>query len=275
MKDILDDIMEFKKIEVEQQKQNLPPAELYRRVEQMKADASLRPRRSMSRALASSDTGIIAEFKRRSPSKGWINESASLERIAGGYALNGASALSVLTDEKYFGGNLDFLRTVASMVDVPVLRKDFIIDEYQLFQAYEVGADAVLLIASCLSRESCMALASKAHELGMEVLLEIHSADELGHLDCGADMVGVNNRNLGTFHTDVNNSFALAELLPKDSVLVSESGISDPKTICRLQDAGYSGFLIGETFMKTADPAESLLRFVDEIRQCRKSEKPC
>lgn len=275
MKDILDDIMEYKKIEVEQQKQNLPPAELYRRVEQMKADASLRPRRSMSRALASSDTGIIAEFKRRSPSKGWINESASLERIAGGYALNGASALSVLTDEKYFGGNLDFLRTVASMVDVPVLRKDFIIDEYQLFQAYEAGADAVLLIASCLSRESCMALASKAHELGMEVLLEIHSADELGHLDCGADMVGVNNRNLGTFHTDVNNSFALAELLPKDSVLVSESGISDPKTICRLQDAGYSGFLIGETFMKTADPAESLLRFVDEIRQCRKSEKPC
>lgn len=275
MKDILDDIMEYKKIEVEQQKQNLPPAELYRRVEQMKADASLRPRRSMSRALASSDTGIIAEFKRRSPSKGWINESASLERIAGGYALNGASALSVLTDEKYFGGNLDFLRTVASMVDVPVLRKDFIIDEYQLFQAYEVGADAVLLIASCLSRESCRALASKAHELGMEVLLEIHSADELGHLDCGADMVGVNNRNLGTFHTDVNNSFALAELLPKDSVLVSESGISDPKTICRLQDAGYSGFLIGETFMKTADPAESLLRFVDEIRHCRKSEKPC
>ena len=275
MKDILDDIMEYKKIEVEQQKQNLPPAELYRRVEQMKADASLRPRRSMSRALASSDTGIIAEFKRRSPSKGWINESASLERIAGGYALNGASALSVLTDEKYFGGNLDFLRTVASMVDIPVLRKDFIIDEYQLFQAYEVGADAVLLIASCLSRESCRALASKAHELGMEVLLEIHSADELGHLDCGADMVGVNNRNLGTFHTDVNNSFALAELLPKDSVLVSESGISDPKTICRLQDAGYSGFLIGETFMKTADPAESLLRFVDEIRHCRKSEKPC
>lgn len=275
MKDILDDIMEFKKIKVEQQKQNLPPAELYRRVEQMKADASLRPRRSMSRALASSDTGIIAEFKRRSPSKGWINESASLERIAGGYALNGASALSVLTDEKYFGGNLDFLRTVASMVEVPVLRKDFIIDEYQLFQAYEAGADAVLLIASCLSRESCRALASKAHELGLEVLLEIHSADELGHLDCGADMVGVNNRNLGTFHTDVNNSFALAELLPKDSVLVSESGISDPKTICRLQDVGYSGFLIGETFMKTADPAESLLRFVDEIRQCRKSEKPC
>lgn len=275
MKDILDDIMEFKKIEVEQQELNLPPAELYRRVEQMKADASLRPRRSMSRALASSDTGIIAEFKRRSPSKGWIKESASLERIAGGYALNGASALSVLTDEKYFGGNLDFLRTVSSIVDVPVLRKDFIIDEYQLFQAYEAGADAVLLIASCLSRESCMALASKAHELGMEVLLEIHSADELGHLDCGADMVGVNNRNLGTFHTDVNNSFALAELLPKDSVLVSESGISDPKTICLLQDAGYSGFLIGETFMKTADPAESLLRFVDEIRQCRKSEKPC
>lgn len=275
MKDILDDIMEYKKIEVEQQKQNLPPAELYRRVEQMKTDASFRPRRSMSRALASSDTGIIAEFKRRSPSKGWIKESASLERIAGGYALNGASALSVLTDEKYFGGNLDFLRTVASMVDVPVLRKDFIIDEYQLFQAYEAGADAVLLIASCLSRESCRALASKAHELGLEVLLEIHSADELGHVDCGADMVGVNNRNLGTFHTDVNNSFALAELLPKDSVLVSESGISDPKTICRLQDAGYSGFLIGETFMKTADPAENLLRFVDEIRQCRKSEKPC
>lgn len=275
MKDILDDIVGHKKVEIERQKQILSPAELYRRVEKMKADASLRPRRSMSRALASSDTGIIAEFKRRSPSKGWINEHASLERVACGYALNGASALSVLTDETYFGGSLDYLRTVASMVDVPVLRKDFIIDEYQLFQAYEAGADAVLLIASCLSCKSCRALASKAHEIGMEVLLEIHSVDESGHLECGADMVGVNNRNLGTFHTDVRNSFALAEFLPEETVLVSESGISDPKTICRLRDAGYSGFLIGETFMKTADPAESLLRFIDEIRRCRKSEMPC
>lgn len=241
----------------------------------MKVDASLRPQRSMSRALSASDTGVIAEFKRRSPSKGWINEHASLEAVAGGYAQNGASALSVLTDEKFFGGNLDFLRTVSSLVDVPVLRKDFIIDEYQLFQAFEAGADAVLLIASCLSCESCRALASKAHDLGLEVLLEIHSADELDHMDCGPDMVGVNNRNLGTFHTDVNNSFALAELLPKDTVLVSESGISEPQTICRLRDAGYRGFLIGETFMKTANPAECLRLFVDEIRQCSKSGALC
>lgn len=275
MKDILNDIVEYKKIEVERQKRNLPPVELYRRVDKMKVDASLRPQRSMSRALSASDTGIIAEFKRRSPSKGWINEHASLEAVAGGYAQNGASALSVLTDEKFFGGNLDFLRTVSSLVDVPVLRKDFIIDEYQLFQAFEAGADAVLLIASCLSCESCRALASKAHDLGLEVLLEIHSADELDHLDCGPDMVGVNNRNLGTFHTDVNNSFALAELLPKDTVLVSESGISEPQTISRLRDAGYRGFLIGETFMKTANPAECLRLFVDEIRQCSKSGALC
>lgn len=275
MKDILNDIIEYKKIEVERQKRNLPPVELYRRVDKMKVDASLRPQRSMSRALSASDTGIIAEFKRRSPSKGWINEHASLEAVAGGYAQNGASALSVLTDEHFFGGNLDFLRTVASMVDVPVLRKDFIIDEYQIFQAFEAGADAVLLIASCLSCESCRSLATKAHELGMEVLLEIHSANELDHLDCGPDMVGVNNRNLGTFHTDVNNSFALAEHLPKDTVLVSESGISEPQTICRLRDAGYRGFLIGETFMKTANPAESLRLFVDEIHQFCKSRVPC
>lgn len=275
MKDILNDIVEYKKVEVERQKRNLPPVELYRRVDKMKVDASLRPRRSMSRALSASDTGIIAEFKRRSPSKGWINEHASLETVAGGYAQNGASALSMLTDEKFFGGNLDFLRTVSSLVDVPVLRKDFIIDEYQLFQAFEAGADAVLLIASCLSCESCRALASKAHDLGLEVLLEIHSADELDHLDCGPDMVGVNNRNLGTFHTDVNNSFALAELLPKDTVLVSESGISEPQTICRLRDAGYRGFLIGETFMKTANPAECLRLFVDEVRQCIKSRALC
>ena len=260
MKDILSEIIANKRFEVDFQKQAISIEQLQEGV----ANCDYRPR-SMKQALVSSPSGIIAEFKRRSPSKGWIFETARPEKVVPEYAAAGASALSVLTDEKFFGGNLKDLRTARSLVDIPILRKDFIIDEYQLYQARIVGADAVLLIAAALEKEQCHSLAEKAHELGLEVLLEVHTAEELSYIYKGIDMVGINNRNLGTFHTDVENSFRLAEYLPEEAVWVSESGISDPATVRRLRNAGFRGFLIGETFMKTGRPGEALQQFIRSI----------
>lgn len=175
--------------------------------------------------------------------KGWIYENACPEQVVPDYIAAGASALSILTDEKFFGGSLKDIRTARPLVNIPILRKDFIIDEYQLFQAKIVGADAILLIAAALEADQCHALAAKAHELGLEVLLEIHTAEELPFINKEIDMVGINNRNLGTFFTDVENSFRLAGQLPQDALLVSESGISDPETVKRLRKAGFRGFL--------------------------------
>lgn len=220
------------------------------------------PRISMRACLSASPSGIIAEFKRRSPSKGWIKENAQADIIPPAYEAAGASALSILTDEKFFGGNLKDIRTVRSKVQLPILRKDFIIDEYQLYQARIVGADAILLIAAALRKEQCRMLAAKAHELGLEVLLEIHNEQELEYIEDNIDMVGVNNRNLGTFHTDVENSFRLAEKLPKEILLVSESGISSPQTVRQLRAAGFRGFLIGENFMKAPQPGDALKEFI-------------
>ena len=157
------------------------------------------------------------------------------------------------------------MRNARPLVHIPILRKDFIIDEYQLYQAKIVGADAVLLIAAALTREECAFLAATAHKLNLEVLLEIHTEDELAYVGENIDMVGVNNRNLGTFHTDIENSFRLAEKLPKDVLLVSESGISSPETVKRLRKAGFRGFLIGENFMKTTNPGEALGGFISEL----------
>ncbi|MBQ1752902.1 MAG: indole-3-glycerol-phosphate synthase, partial [Paludibacteraceae bacterium] len=152
-------------------------------------------------------------------------------------------------------------------VQTPILRKDFIIDEYQIFQAKEIGADAVLLIAACLSKQECESLINMAHNLNLEVLLEMHSESELDYATLGADMLGINNRNLGTFVTDVNNSFKMAELLPKDKLKVSESGISNPETIRQLRAAGFRGFLIGETFMKESNPGAALENFIKNIAE--------
>ena len=221
--------------------------------------------RSLKEALKSSSSGIIAEFKRRSPSKGWINRKAQAEDIVPGYANAGASAVSILTDEKFFGGNLKDIKDARPLIDIPILRKDFIVDEYQLYQAKIIGADAVLLIAAALKKEELHALAAKAHELGLEVLLEIHSVEELKYINANMDVIGINNRNLGTFFTDVENSFRLAEQLPSDAVLVSESGISDPATVKRLQKAGFKGFLIGENFMKTDNPELALKSFIEDL----------
>lgn len=196
----------------------------------------------MSKALTASESGIIAEFKRRSPSKGWIKEEGKAEEIPLSYQEHGAAALSILTDEQYFGGKDDFIRIARHAgVHIPILYKNFIIDEYQLFQARLCGASAVLLIAADLSKEECRSLLSTAHGLGLEVLLEMHSEEELEYAEMEPDMCGINNRNLGTFITDVQNSFRLAELLPKDSVKVSESGISNPDTVKALRLAGFRG----------------------------------
>lgn len=260
MNDILSEIIANKRFEVDLQKQAISIGQLREGIE------GIPPSRSMKRALASSDSGIIAEFKRRSPSKGWIKQEACPEEIVPSYVEAGASALSILTDEKFFGGNLKDIRTARPLVNIPILRKDFIIDEHQLYQAKIVGADAVLLIAAALEQEKCLELAEKAHKLGLEVLLEIHSAEELPYINKDIDMIGINNRNLGTFFTDVENSFRLAGQLPKDAVLVSESGISDPEVVKRLRAAGFKGFLIGETFMKTPQPGETLKNFLQAIQ---------
>ena len=260
--DILEEIVANKRLEVERFKQELSEREIHRRVEAI-LDFGVA---SMSQALTASDTGIIAEFKRRSPSKGWINEEGRADVIPLSYQQNGASALSILADEKYFGGCDDFIRTARhSGVKIPVLYKNFVIDEYQLFQARLCGASAVLLIAADLSLSECKSLLNTAHQLGMEVLLEMHSNQELEYAGLEPDMCGINNRNLGSFVTDVENSFRLAELLPKDAVKVSESGISNPDTVRALRAAGFRGFLIGETFMKTPDPGRALREFIDEI----------
>ena len=263
-KDILEEIVAWKRIEVEKQKEQMAPSFLYSNVEKLMVSGTT-TRRSMRESLANSASGIIAEFKRKSPSKGWIKEEGKPEVIPASYSENGASAISILTDEKYFGGCMDFVRIARPMVKCPILRKDFIVDEYQLYQAKAIGADAVLLIAADLTKAECKTLAKKAHELELETLLEVHSEPELEYVGENIDMVGVNNRNLGTFHTDVENSYRLASLLPKDYVLVSESGISNPQTVRELREAGFRGFLIGETFMKTEDPGASLREFIARV----------
>ena len=218
---------------------------------------------SLREALLQSETGIIAEFKRRSPSKGWIKEEGRADVIPLAYQQNGAAALSILTDEHYFGGSDDFIRIARqSGVALPILYKNFVIDEAQLYAAALCGASAVLLIAACLTKAQCKQLMDKAHALGLEVLLEMHAEHELEYADLGPDLCGINNRNLGSFVTDVENSFRLAELLPKDAVKVSESGISDSATVRALRSAGFRGFLIGENFMKTPDPGLALREFI-------------
>lgn len=259
MKDILSEIIANKRFEVDLQKQSISLEQLQNSLE------TTVKQRSLKEALKSSSSGIIAEFKRRSPSKGWINRKAQAEDIVPGYANAGASAVSILTDEKFFGGNLKDIKDARPLIDIPILRKDFIVDEYQLYQAKIIGADAVLLIAAALKKDDLHALAAKAHELGLEVLLEIHSVEELKYINANMDVIGINNRNLGTFFTDVENSFRLAEQLPSDAVLVSESGISDPATVKRLQKAGFKGFLIGENFMKTDNPELALKSFIEDL----------
>jgi indole-3-glycerol phosphate synthase len=213
-------------------------------------------------------TGIIAEFKRKSPSKGVINAYASVERTSLGYMQAGASALSILTDKHFFGGSNEDLKTARKYNFCPILRKDFTIDEYQIVEAKSIGADAILLIAAVLSPEKISKLVEFAHGLQLEVLLEVHNEEELrSNLNSSADLVGVNNRNLKTFDVTIDTSKKLSELIPAGVVSVSESGISNPAIIVELRKFGYQGFLIGENFMKHSRPDEEAKRFTSDLRK--------
>ena len=251
-KDILEEIIAHKRIEIAGQEKVVSAAFLEKQLGEPV------PARSLKQALMASPTGIIAEFKRRSPSKGWIHQDADAGKIPAAYQQAGAAALSILTDEAYFGGTLKDIRTARPTTSLPILRKDFIISRYQLLQAKLAEADAVLLIASALTPQACRTLTCQAHELNLEVLLELHGEAETAHADCGADMIGVNNRHLGSFVTDVEHSFRMAARLPKDALWVSESGLRDAATLHRLRNAGFRGFLIGETFMSAPAPGEAL-----------------
>ena len=260
MKDILQEIIATKRAEVDRRKRETDLQALYRQAETPRTT-----RHSLREALRSSSTGIISEFKRRSPSKGWINRDADVQSVVRAYQQAGATALSVLTDTPYFGGTDDDLRAARQACSLPILRKDFTIDEFQLVESRVLGADAVLLIAAALTREQCRRFAEIAHQLELEVLLEIHDQSELDYYSEYVDVLGVNNRNLGSFHTDVANSFRLIEQMPREATPISESGISNPDTVKELRTIGFKGFLIGENFMKTDAPGDSLKSFINAL----------
>ncbi|MCB0429122.1 MAG: indole-3-glycerol phosphate synthase TrpC [Flavobacteriales bacterium] len=211
-------------------------------------------------------SGIIAEIKRKSPSKGVINAHISVEQVSLAYMAAGASALSVLTDKEYFGGSSADLTTARKFNYCPILRKDFTVDEYQIIEARSIGADAILLIAAALSPKRVKELASFARSLGLEVLLELHDESELGHITDEVNIVGINNRNLKTFDVSVQTSLDLLPHLPKEKTLISESGLSDPAAVMQLKDAGFNGFLIGETFMKTGRPGAACSEFIKSLK---------
>ena len=260
MEDILDKIIAQKKIEIETIN--------HKRIESEAINCH-RENISMRKALEQSQSGIISEFKRRSPSKGWINRNAIVSETIPEYISSGGAACSILTDKCFFGGTLDDLKQARECAtDTPLLRKDFIIHPSQIYEARVYGADAVLLIARCITNKECAVLAATAHQLGLEVLLEVHYEDELSYLNDNIDMLGINNRNLGTFQTDINNSFKMAEAMRKhhgSTLLVSESGISRAETISDLRNRNFKGFLIGETFMKTGNPGKALSDLISRI----------
>lgn len=208
-----------------------------------------------------SKTGIIAEFKRKSPSKGIINREPDIEKVAEGYCRYGASGISVLTDNEFFGGSNSDLSLARKVSKVPILRKDFIIDEYQIVEARSIGADAILLIAAALDKNRILQLARFARSINLQVLLELHNITEIDTVNEFVNIVGVNNRDLSTFRVDTNISIAMAEKIPQQFVKISESGITSPDVIRKLKEAGYNGFLIGGAFMESEDPVTAFSEF--------------
>lgn len=264
---ILENICANKRKEIVRQQEAAPCYFLEKLIEEQD-----RQTLSFRQALLESTTGIIAEFKRKSPSKGWIHPQAEVTSVVDGYVQSGASAISCLTDELFFGGSLtDFKRGRMANDRVPMLRKDFIVDEYQLYQSKLMGADVVLLIAACLTQKEVMAFTRTTHELGMEVLLEIHSQEELDYLDAPVDVVGINNRNLKTFDTNLQHTLELGEGIPNTMLKISESGLSQVDTIRMLRREGFRGFLIGEAFMKTDSPSDTLKQLINELNNDHKS----
>lgn len=259
---ILRDIVEHKKIEVQQRKELFPIKLLE------KSLYFSGPTVSLSHYLKRSDrVGIIAEFKKKSPSKGDINPYANVEKVTLGYMQAGASALSILTDEKFFGGKSEDLTKARKINFSPILRKDFIIDEYQLIEARSIGADAILLIASVLTLEESKHLATQAQSLGLEVLVEVHNQEELEEaLQVGANVVGINNRNLHDFTESIETSLQLNELIPAGVVKISESSLRQPEQVAMLKRAGFDGFLLGETFMKQSQPERACANFIQQVQ---------
>lgn len=258
---ILEAIIESKRIEVEQRKIETPVEVL------LQSELYSIPRLSLKQFLLDdSKTGIIAEFKRRSPSKGSINEDADVVEVTTSYANNGASCLSVLTDELFFGGSTEDL-IKARVNKIPILRKDFIIDEYQITEAKAMGADVILLIAACLTSSEVKRLAVYAKSLGLEVLLELHGEEELEHICDETEIVGINNRNLKTFEVDIEQSLRMAKQIPLNKIKVAESGISNVETILLFKQNGFRGFLIGENFMKEENPGEAFKKFINQLKK--------
>jgi indole-3-glycerol phosphate synthase len=222
---------------------------------------------SLSKSIMNSPFGIIAEHKRRSPSKATINNNFSVEEVVKGYEIAGASGISVLTDSQYFGGSLEDLILAKASVKTPLLRKEFIIDEYQLLEAKSNGADAILLIAAVLTAAEIKTLSELAQSIALEVLLEVHNLEELEKsIMPSLDIIGVNNRNLKTFELDLQTSIDLIKHIPNDFVKISESGISQTDDVKLLKNHGFQGFLIGENFMKTNNPGESLAQFINQLK---------
>lgn len=259
---ILDKIVADKRKEVDLKKSLITLPQLEASVMMERTSVSL------AAVLRKSNTGIIAEHKRRSPSKSVINQNLNVQDVAKGYVNAGVCGMSVLTDGKYFGGSLDDLILARASVNIPLLRKEFIIDEYQIVEAKAYGADVILLIAAILSREEIKTLSELAKSLGLDVLLEVHNEEELQKsIMPSLDMLGVNNRNLKTFEVSLETSKGLSAQIPDDFVKVSESGISSIGAIQELKEFGYQGFLIGENFMKTDDPGASAKEFIDELNK--------
>lgn len=258
---ILDSIVVRKKEEVALAKEKIGISELEKSLHFNRTPHSFR-----DYLLAADRTGIIAEFKRRSPSKGLINGHSTVEEVTSGYAAAGASALSVLTDNDFFGGDTDDLLAARAVNKIPVLRKDFMIDEYQILEAKAMGADIILLIAAILTPQEIGQLATLAKSLGLNTLLEVHNLEELQRsIHPLVDAIGVNNRNLADFSVDIQTSFKLAEEIPSSFLKISESAITEVSTIRELKRAGFNGFLIGENFMKTPNPGAAMQAFSEEL----------
>lgn len=259
--DILSKIVADKRKEVELKKSIIP-------VSQYEASALFeRKTNSLSNALRQNDMGIISEFKRRSPSKASINQNANVGQVAKGYEKAGVCGMSVLTDIKYFGGSIEDLILARASVQLPLLRKEFIINEYQIIEAKAYGADVILLIAAILTKQEIKTFSELAKSLGLDVLLEVHNEEELHKsIMPSLDMLGVNNRNLKTFEVSLDTSKFLSKLIPDDFVKVSESGISSIEAIQELKEYGYEGFLIGENFMKTDNPGQSAIDFIQNLK---------
>lgn len=261
---ILDEIIAFKRKEIEQ-RASTHPIKLLEQSIYFNSDCV-----SLKKYILRDDkSGIIAEFKRKSPSKGNINAYADVEKVTIGYMQAGASALSVLTDNHFFGGKNSDLITARKFNFCPILRKDFTISEYQIIEAKSIGADAILLIAAVLTKEEITRFSKLAFQLGIEVLLEIHTQEELDKYIPEISLVGINNRNLKTFEVDYENSIRLANQLPENTVKIAESGINNPKKIMDLKAHGFDGFLIGENFMKTAEPEITAKKFIEQINLTR------